>query len=454
VSPPSFPAGFLWGAATSAFQVEGSPLADGAGPSNWLEFTHTPGRIKDGTNADVACDHYQRYPADIERMRELGLNAYRFSIAWSRVLPEGRGRVNRAGLDHYSRMVDHLLRHGIQPLVTLFHWDLPAAIDNPGAWLDPDSPRWFADYARIVFEALDDRVPMWATINEPWVLVDAGYLHGVHAPGRQSPRETALAAHHLLLAHGAAVEAYRAVGRHQIGLVVNLEPKDPASDTDEDVAAAERSHLYMNRHFLDPVFKGRYPDELIALYGDAWPLGATPNLASARQPIDFLGINYYKRGVMARDDARPVERAGHVYPPGRPYTEMNWEVYPECLARTLFWVRDTYGDIPLYVTENGAAFADPPTVIAEVLEDPERVDYLRGHLLAAHEAIQRGVDLRGYFVWSLLDNFEWSQGFSKRLGVIHVDYASQKRTFKRSGLFYRDVVRSNGAALAGAVSRS
>jgi beta-glucosidase len=251
----------------------------------------------------------------------------------------------------------------------------------------------------------------------------------------------------MLLAHGAAVEAYRSVGRNRIGLVVNLEPKDPASTSAEDVAAAERSDIYMNRHFLDPALLGRYPERLADLYGDAWPHRGMPDLGRVRQPMDFLGINYYKRGVMRRDDARAVERAVHAYPPGRPYTELRWEVHPEALTRTLCWVKDTYGDIPLYVTENGAAFADPPRAEAEVVEDPARVDYLRGHLLAAHEAIRRGVDLRGYFVWSLLDNFEWSQGFSKRFGIVHVDYASQQRTLKRSGLFYRDVVRSNGAAL-------
>jgi beta-glucosidase len=235
---------------------------------------------------------------------------------------------------------------------------------------------------------------------------------------------------------------------------VNLEPKDPASATPEDAAAAQRSDVYMNRHFLDPVMLGRYPGGLAGLFGDAWPHRVTPDLSRVRQPIDFLGINYYKRGVMRHDDTQPVERAAHVHPPGRPYTELQWEVFPEALTRTLCWVRDTYGGIPLYVTENGAAFADPPQASAEVVEDPARVDYLRGHLLAAHEAIRRGVDLRGYCVWSLLDNFEWAQGFSKRFGIVHVDFASQKRTLKRSALYYRDVVRSNGGALWGAVSTS
>ena len=428
--------------------MEGSPLADGAGPSNWLRFTHTPGKIAGGDTADVACDHYRRYPADIELMRELGLNAYRFSIAWGRIMPAGRGAVNPAGLDHYSRLIDHLCRHGITPNVTLFHWDLPQALQDEGGWLNPDMPRWFADYARTVFEALDDRVPMWATLNEPWVVSDAGYMHGPHPPGIASPHEAARAAHGLLLSHGAAVQAYRAVGRHKIGIVVNLEPKDPATPTLEDAAAAQRSDVYMNRQYLDPIFFGRYPQALRGLFGDAWPHGAAPDLSLAKQPIDFLGVNYYKRGVMRHDDTRPVERAAQAHPPGRPYTEMNWEVHPESLTRTLCWVRDTYGEIPLYITENGAAFADPPHATGDLVEDPQRVDYLCRHLVAAREAIERGVDLRGYFAWSLLDNLEWAHGFSKRFGLIHVDYTTQKRTLKRSALVYRSIVRSNGAALA------
>jgi beta-glucosidase len=446
VTATGFPEGFLWGTATSAFQVEGSPLADGAGPSNWLRFTHTPGAIRDGDVADVACDHYRRYAADVELMRELGVNAYRFSIAWGRILPEGRGKVNQAGLDHYSRLIDHLCRHGIAPNVTLFHWDLPAALEDEGGWLHPDMPNWFADYAHTLFEAFDDRVRMWATLNEPWVVSDGGYLHGVHSPGRTNPREAALAAHGLLRAHGRAVQAYRSAGKHAIGLVVNLEPKDPATATIEDAQAAQRSHVYMNRQFLDPVFHGRWPDGLAELFGDAWPREAN-DVSLAKQPLDFLGINYYKRGVMRRDDARPVERAGHVYPPGRPYTELNWEVCPEALTRTLQWVRDTYGELPLYITENGSAFADPPHAAGDVVEDPQRVDYLRSHVRAAHAAIASGVDLRGYFAWSLMDNFEWAQGLAIRFGLVHVDYTSQKRTLKRSALEYRGIVRSNGAAL-------
>ena len=442
-----FPEGFLWGAATSAFQVEGHPLADGAGPSNWYRFTHTPDRIRNGDTADIACDHYHRYPEDIGHMRALGLNSYRFSISWSRVMPEGRGAINPAGLDHYSRVVDALLAAGIQPNVTLFHWDLPAALEDDGGWLNPELPKYFADYARTVFDALDDRVPMWATLNEPWVVMDGGYMHGVHAPGRTHPREAALAAHHLMLGHGAAVQTYRAHGHHKIGLVVNLEPKDPASPTIEDAQAAQRSDVYMNRYFLDLALRGRYPEALPRLYGEAWPFEASEDMSRANQPLDFLGVNYYKRGVMMRDDSRPVDRAAWVDPPGRDKTSLNWEVFPEQLTRTLLWVRDTYGDIPLYVTENGAAYEEGPHANADILEDPARVNYLRGHLLAVREAIARGVDVRGYFAWSLLDNFEWAAGFAPHFGLIHIDGVDQRRTLKRSALVYAEIARSNGAAL-------
>ena len=443
-----FPEDFLWGAATSAFQVEGSPLADGAGPSNWYRFTHTPDRIRNGDNADIACDQYRRYPEDIRHMQALGLNSYRFSISWSRVMPEGRGAINTAGLDYYSRVVDALLAAGITPNATLFHWDLPQALEDEGGWLNPELPRYFADYASAVYAALDDRVPMWATLNEPWVVMDGGYMHGAHAPGRSNPREAALAAHHLLLGHGAAVQAYRATGHHQIGLVVNIEPKDPATPTLEDAQAAQRSDVYMNRYFLDAAMLGRYPDALARLYGEAWPFGHSADVSLAHQPIDFLGVNFYKRGVMKHDDARPVERAALVDPLGRPKTSLNWEVFPEQLTRTLLWVRNTYGDIPLYVTENGAALDEPAHVASDaVFEDPMRVDYLRGHLLAVQDAIAQGVDVRGYYAWSLLDNFEWAQGFAPRFGLIHVDATNQNRTLKRSALVYGEIAKSNGAAL-------
>lgn len=442
-----FPDGFLWGAATSAYQIEGSPLADGAGPSIWQRFTHSPGLVLNNETGDVACDHYRRYEEDVRLMRELGLTAYRFSVSWSRVLPEGKGRINEKGLDFYRRLVDALLANGIKPNVTLYHWDLPAALDDRGGWLNPDISNWFADYARVLFQALDDRVEMWATLNEPWVVTDGGYLHGALAPGHKNLFEAPLASHNLLLSHAAAVEAYRAFGKHRIGLVVNIEPKYPASDRPEDLAATKRADAYMNRQYLDPVFQGSYPEEMREIFGEAWPDFPAADLDRIRQPIDFLGINYYTRSVTKIDPSALPVRAGRVLQSRHAYTETSWEVYPQGLTDTLTWVKERYGDLPLYVTENGAAFYDPPVALADPHPDPFRVEYLREHLKAVHRAIEKGVNLQGYYVWSFLDNFEWSLGFSKRFGIIHVDLETQKRTPKQSARFYAEVIRSNGGVL-------
>jgi beta-glucosidase len=444
-APFPFPEGFLWGAATSAYQVEGSPLADGAAPSNWHRFAHTPGQVDNGDTGDVACDHYRRYRQDLDLMADLGLNAYRFSVAWSRVLPRGKGKANPRGLAFYERLVDGLLAKGIEPFVTLFHWDLPAALEDRGGWLNPDIADRFAEYAGVLVRALDDRVRFWATLNEPWVVTDGGYLHGTLAPGHRSSFEAPIASHNLLRAHAAAVRAYRARGRHAIGLVVNLEPKHPASRSSRDRSASIRFDAYMNRQYLDPVFRGRYPKELPPIFGDAWP-SPDPDLTGIRAPIDFLGINYYTRGVVRHDPEALPLRAVRVHQPRGVHTEMGWEVYPAGLTEALLWVRRRYGDVPLYVTENGAAFHDAAEA-RDLEPDLRRVRYLRDHLRAARRAIEAGVDLRGYFVWSLLDNFEWSHGYSKRFGIVHVDYRSQKRTPKASARFYAEVIRTKGAAL-------
>ncbi|MGH7482406.1 MAG: GH1 family beta-glucosidase, partial [Longimicrobiales bacterium] len=442
-----FPDGFLWGAATSAYQIEGSPLADGAGPSIWERFSHTPGMTRNGETGDVACDHYRRFRDDVQLMHELGLGAYRFSIAWARILPEGTGRVNEAGLDFYDRLVDALLERGIRPSATLYHWDLPAALDDRGGWLNPDVACWFADYARTVFARLDDRVPMWTTLNEPWVVTDGGYLHGALAPGHRSLFEAPIASHNLLRAHVEALRAYRADGGNEIGIVVNLEPKYTASASDDDEAATRRAHAYMNRQYLDPLFKGTYPDELLEVFGEAWLDHPAAEVEALREPVDFLGINYYTRNVVRNEPTAIPVRAAPVRQPRHAYTETGWEVYPPGLTDTLVWVRDTYGDLPLYVTENGAAFYDPPQPTDGRVEDPLRVEYYRAHLRAALDAIRQGVDLRGYFAWSLLDNFEWSLGYSKRFGIVHVDFATQQRTPKASARFYSRVIESNGEIL-------
>ena len=446
VSDSSFPTGFLWGAATSAYQVEGSPLADGAGASIWHRFAHTPGRVSNGDTGDLACDHYRRLRDDVALMAELGLGAYRFSVAWGRVLPEGRGAVNAKGLDFYRRLVDALLEHGIRPMVTLYHWDLPAALNDRGGWLNPDCVGWFADYAQVLFRALDDRVTLWLTLNEPWVVSVLGYLQGETAPGHRDLFETPRVAHHLLLAHAQAVSAYRAVGNHRIGLAVNLEPQHPASGSLQDQDAARRCDAFVNRWFLDPLYFGTYPQELQALFGPAWPEDASADLERLRVPPDFIGVNYYSRAlVRAAPGDRPLG-AVRVSAAQAPQTAMGWEVYPEGLTEILLWLKGRYANPALYITENGSAFADPSPSAGAIL-DQERLDYLRSHLCAASAAIDRGADLRGYFAWSLLDNFEWAQGYSRRFGLVHVDRLTQSRTPKASAGFYREVIRANGANL-------
>ena len=441
-----FPANFLWGAATSAYQIEGSPLADGAGPSIWQRFTRTPGMMANGDTGDVACDHYRRWKDDIALMKRLGLKAYRFSIAWGRVLPEGRGRINVKGLEFYDRLVDELLRNDIVPLPTLFRWDMPAALDDRGGWLNPDSAHWFADYASVMFAKLDSRVEQWATLNEPWVVTDGGYLHGALAPGHRNKFEAPIASHHLLLAHGMAVQAYRAAGRNRIGIVVNIEPKYAASQSAEDLAAMRRADAYMNRQYLDPVFLGSYPEEMQEIFGEAWPSWPAEDMALIKQPIDWLGVNYYTRNV-TRFDANNYPLQAAPVKQNATYTETGWEVYPQGLTDTLTWIKQRYGNPPVSVTENGAAFYDPPQAENGVVDDPLRVSYFKKHIAAVSDAIAQGCDIRGYMAWSLFDNLEWSLGFAKRFGIVHVDFATQARTIKASGKLYADVIATNGAVL-------
>jgi beta-glucosidase len=329
----------------------------------------------------------------------------------------------------------------------LYHWDLPAALDDRGGWLNPDVASWFAEYADVVFRKLDDRVRYWATLNEPWVSMNDGYMLGIHAPGHRSVFEATRVAHHLLMAHGKAVQAYRAVGRNRIGLVVNIEPKYPASNEDADLAATRRADAYMNRQFLEPALRGMYPEELPVIFDQAWPAISASDLATIHQPLDYIGVNYYTRNVVKADpNAWPLRTAG-VRQKHRTHTETGWEVFPQGLTDTLLWIKNRYGNPPVYITENGAAFFDPPTVEGAVLEDPLRVDYLRKHLRAVHDAISQGADIRGYFAWSLLDNLEWAYGFTKRFGLVHVDYQTLERTPKTSAHFYSRVIASNGAAL-------
>jgi beta-glucosidase len=442
-SSTEFPLDFLWGAATSSYQIEGAALADGGGASIWHTFSHTPGNTFSGHTGDTACDHYHRYEQDIALMGALGLRAYRFSISWPRVIPTGRGRVNAQGIDFYDRLVDGLLAHAIVPMATLYHWDLPADLDTVGGWLNPEIADWFAEYAERMFARLDDRVPFWLTLNEPWVVSHCGYVTGEHAPGHRNLYEAAQVSRNLLRAHASAVQAYRRIGRHQIGLAINIEPKYPATASAADQAATARADAYMNRQYLDPIFLGSYPQEFVNAYAEAWQGDAALPTDLNASKIDFLGINYYTRAVVRNDDEAPPLRASSVRQQGSEHTDMGWEVYPQGLTQLLLEIKTRYGDVPIYITENGAAFSDKVSGDGNI-DDPRRVAYLRDHLRAMHKAMQQGVDVRGYFAWSLLDNFEWSFGYAKRFGLVGVDFTTQHRTPKASARYYTEVIRRHG----------
>ncbi|GIW42066.1 MAG: beta-glucosidase [Candidatus Binatia bacterium] len=438
----TFPEGFLWGAATAAYQIEGAWNEDGKGPSIWDTFSHTPGKIFENQTGDVACDHYHRYREDVALMAELGLGAYRFSISWPRVLPEGKGAVNRKGLDFYQRLVDELLEHDIRPFVTLYHWDLPQALEDRGGWDSPDTPKAFGEYAEVVGKALGDRVKDWITLNEPMAVVTAGYVFGIHAPGKQDVELAYRVSHRLNLAHGEAVRALRATVRgSHVGITHVSMPVYPATDSPADLEAARRFDGFVNRWFWDPTLLGRYPEDVLERLGRLAPRIDAADLERIAPPIDFFGHNSYTRAVVRDDPNVPVTGVAQVPQEGKPHTEMGWEIYPDHLYDALVRITRDYGAPEIVVTENGAAFADE--LRGGKVDDPRRVEYLRAHLEAAHRAIEEGVRLRGYFVWSLLDNFEWSFGFSKRFGIVYVDYPTQKRIVKTSGRFYSEVARSN-----------
>jgi len=437
-----FPEGFLWGAATASYQIEGSPLADGAGASIWHRFSHTPGTTYNGDTGDVACDHYHRWRDDVALMREIGLKAYRFSISWGRIFPEGKGAVNPAGLDFYDRLVDALLDAGIQPMVTLYHWDLPGALQDLGGWANREIVHWFSHYAQAVAQRLGDRVNLWATLNEPWVFTFLGYVQGYHAPGMRDLWAGLRAVHHCLLAHGEAVARMRSVlpAQAQVGIVLNLAPQHPATGSEADRAAAERVHTMNNALFVEPLLEGRYPALAEQMVGFAWPPVHAGDMERITQSIDFMGINYYSRGIVKQGEHGYL-RAEGVENKQAQHTDMGWEIYPDGLYEILQWVHSRSPRLSLYVTENGAAFRDE--VRDGKVADVQRVEYLRQHFLSAHRAIQNGVPLKGYFVWSLMDNFEWAYGYSKRFGIVYVDYATQQRIWKDSARWYQQVIAAN-----------
>jgi beta-glucosidase len=441
-----FPKGFIWGSATASYQIEGAWKADGKGESIWDRFSHTPGKVANGDTGDVACDHYHRWPQDIALMKELGLQAYRFSIGWPRILPQGTGKVNPAGLDFYSRLVDELLSAGITPYATLYHWDLPQAIEDRGGWPDRGSAYAYAEYTEAVVRVLGDRVKNWITLNEPWVSAWLGYFTGEHAPGHKDMRETILASHHLLLGHGLAVPIIRRDSKGaQVGITLNLSVHYPASPSEADAEAAQIADGTGNRWFLDPVNKGSYPEDVIAKFKLDMGFVEMGDLDAIAAPLDFLGINYYTRNIARNDDVPEAQNEPRTVFPNPDPTEMGWEVYPEALYELLTRLKKDYTFPAYYITENGAAYPDAVGPDGKV-DDPKRVAYLREHFKSAARAIAEGVPLKGYFVWSLMDNFEWAWGYTKRFGIVYVDYPTQTRIPKASAHWYSGVIADNAVS--------
>ncbi|GAA1759869.1 GH1 family beta-glucosidase [Luedemannella helvata] len=433
----TFPGTFVFGAATSAYQIEGAAAEDGRGPSIWDTFSHTPNNVRNGDTGDVAADHYHRWTEDLDLVKSLGLGSYRFSISWSRVLPTGTGTVNRKGLDFYKRLIEGMRERGIAPVATMFHWDLPQALQDRGGWENRDCASWFADYAQVLYRELGDLVPTWLTLNEPKTVVQVGYQFGAHAPGRRDTRASLVVAHHLLLAHGLAVRAYRAAGgTGRIGPALNLAPAYPVDDSEPAREAALLADGVENRLYLDPILKGAYPADVVATWAPDEPVRAAirpGDLAVIASPVDILAVQYYNPVfVTANGDRAQV----------KPTSEASWQqIYPEGLFDVLTRIKRDYGDLPITITENGIPVDDAPDAAGKVNDGP-RVAFLRDHLAAAHRALQSGVRLESYHVWSLLDNFEWAEGYAQRWGITYVDFATQKRIPKASAEWYRTVATS------------
>ena len=433
----AFPSDFVWGAATAAYQVEGAATEDGRGESIWDRFSATPGKVVNGHTGAVACDTYHRYAEDIGLMRSLGIGAFRLSVAWPRILPEGRGRVNQAGLDFYDRLVDDSLANGLDPYVTLYHWDLPQVLEDRGGWPARETVEAFTEYTEVVVSRLGDRVRHWITQNEPWVASWLGYGLGLHAPGRKSDSDALAAGHHILVAHGRAAEVLRREApASEVGIAIDLVPMYPFSDNEADVEAAHREDGFRNRWFLEPVLGRGYPEDMLERYDEILPTIEDGDMDTIAAPLDFLGINYYTRSVVRAS-------VGEVPAEGAEHTEMGWEVYPDGLYRLLVHLQTVYEPPELYITENGAAFADARE--NGRVADSRRVSYLEGHLDAVVAAIAEGVPVRGYFLWSLLDNFEWAFGYSRRFGIVYVDFDTLERVPKDSFTWYRDFIATQRA---------
>ena len=436
-----FPADFVWGVATSAFQIEGAPDADGRTPSIWDTFCQRPGAIADGSNGRVACEHYRRWQQDVDLIASLGVNAYRFSVSWPRVMPQGQGPANAKGLDFYERLIDGLLAKGVAPHVTLNHWDLPEVLQAEGGWANRDTVHRFVDYALAFADRMGERVAAYTTHNEPWVMAQLGHETGIFAPGIRDVGVAAQVSHHLLLSHDLTLKALRASGlKSPLGIVLNLSPMHPATSSPEDLARTTLEDGRLLRWYMDPLFHGRYPQDVLDALGADVPAIRSGDLAAICQPLDFMGINYYTRAVVSAGQPFDVATSG------LPLTDMNWEIYPQGLTELLLRVHRDYRVPPLYITENGGAFADQ--VVGGQVHDADRTRYLADHIGAVAEAMRQGVPMAGYMVWSLLDNFEWASGYAKRFGIVHVDYATQQRTPKDSALWYRGFLAEQKALAA------
>ena len=439
----TFPNEFTWGTATASYQIEGGGHEEGRGESIWDRFARQPGKVYNQENGEVACDHFHRYPEDVKLMSDLGIQSYRFSFAWPRLFPE-EGVYNPEGLEFYKRLLDELEAKGITPAATIYHWDLPTWLQDKGGWTNRETVDHYLAFAKVLFEAFGDRIQSWITHNEPWCAAFLGYALGVHAPGHTDWNEALIASHHLLLSHGKAVELYREMGlQGDIGITLNLTPAVPATEDPRDVEAAHRADGFANRWFLDPVLKGYYPEDMVQLYSDRFgklSFIKPGDLEYISTRIDFLGINYYTHNIIVHDETdktfggRPIQETENV-------TDMGWGIHPDSLYQLLTRIKRDYTDLPLYITENGAACQDQ--LVNGKVEDNDRINYLHGHFAAAHKFLEEGGNLKGYYVWSLMDNYEWAFGYSKRFGIIYVDYETLERTPKESYKWYQQVIKTN-----------
>ncbi|MDX8361315.1 GH1 family beta-glucosidase [Cytobacillus sp. IB215316] len=439
----SFPKGFVWGTATSSYQIEGAIEKDGRSESIWDTFCRVPGKVVNGDNGDIACDHYHKIEEDVKLLADLGIKHYRFSVAWPRIFPQ-KSVVNQAGLDFYKRLLAELKKYDIKPALTIYHWDLPQWIQDEGGWVNRNIVDYYMEYATTLFNEFGNEVPMWFTHNEPWCAAFLGYGEGVHAPGHQNWREAIIASHHIFLSHGLAVQKYKEMNLPgEIGIVLNLQPAYPATNSEEDIAATKRQDGYSNRWFLDPIFYGKYPTDMLEWFKNEvgeYDFIKENDLATINNPGDFLAVNFYSRSVVAAGEENQLLKLNHIPQEGE-HTDMGWEVHPESLYVLLKRLQSEYTELPIYIAENGAAMKDE--LVAGVVDDKDRIAYVQSHLEACHRFIEEGGNLKGYYLWSFMDNFEWAFGYEKRFGMVYVDYKTQQRIPKESAKWFTNVMKEN-----------